>query len=94
MTVDTWTIIGTGITIALLFTGLIAWPRSDMKEGLRALDADIKRELRHLSERLLAVERDVGRVQREVALVRAQLSLVLPALAQRHTPPAIDTGAD
>ena len=94
MTVDTWTIIGTGIASAVLFTGLIAWLRSDMKEGLRGLEADIKGELRGLSERLRSVERDVARVQSEVAFLRGQLSLVLPALAQPHTPPTPDAGAD
>ena len=94
MTVDTRTIIGTGIAIAVLFTGLIAWLRSDMKDRLRALDADIKRELRPLSERLRAVERDVVHVQSEVAFLRGQLSLVLPALVQPHNPPAAEPGAD
>ena len=94
MTVDTWTIIGTGIAIAVLFTGLIAWLRSDMKEGLRGIEADIPGELRDLSERLRAGQRDIARVQSEVAFLRGQLSLVLPALVQPHNPPAAEPGAD
>lgn len=83
MTPDTWTIIGTGLAIAVLLIGLIAWVRSDMKQGFR-----------QLSDRLGAVERDVARVENEVSFMRGQLSLVLPALAQAHIPSPPDPGAD
>lgn len=51
MTADTWTIIGTGVALAVLITVLFAWLRSDMKEGLRMLE-----------ERLRAVEHEQARI--------------------------------
>lgn len=90
MTVDSWTIIATGVAIAVLLIGLITWVRSDMK----ALETDMKERFRQIGDRLGAVERGVAHVQTEVAFMRGQLSLVLPALAQPHIPPASDAGAD
>jgi hypothetical protein len=51
MTADAWTIIATGVALAVLITYLFAWLRSDMKEGHRALE-----------ERLRAVEHEQARV--------------------------------
>lgn len=51
MTLDAWTIIGTGVALAVLITYLSTWLRSDMKEGHRTLE-----------ERLRAVEREQARV--------------------------------
>jgi hypothetical protein len=86
MTPDTWTIIGTGLAIAVLLIGLVAWVRSDMK----ALEIGMKEGFRQLGDRLGAVERDVARLENEVSFVRGLLSLALPALAQPHTPPPAD----
>ena len=97
MTVEAWTLVGTGVGLALLLVGLFAWLRSDMQElktDMKSLESDMKTGLRLLGERLGAVERDVGRVENEVAFMRGQLSLVLPALAQPRTPPAPEPGAD
>lgn len=90
MTVDTWALIGTGTAIAVLLIGLVAWLRSDMK----ALEADMKEGFKQLGDRLGAVDRDVGRVENEVAFVRGQLSLILPALAQAKGLPTSEPGAD
>lgn len=57
MTPDMWTIIGTGIALAVLIFRLVAWVRSDMK----ALATDMKEGFRQLGERLLAVEEEQAR---------------------------------
>ena len=81
MAAESWILIGAALTLAALNIGLFSWLRGDMKAGLRQLD-----------ERLGAVERDVGRVENEVAFMRGQLSLALPALAQPRPPPAPEPG--
>jgi len=50
MSSEAWTIIGTGVALAALNLGLIAWLRSDMKRGHIGLE-----------DRILAVEKEQAR---------------------------------
>ena len=61
MTVEAWTIIGTGIALATLNVGLFQWLRMDVagvKDRLGTLERDMKSELGKLGERLRAVEKE------------------------------------
>ena len=64
----------TTITVALalagLQIGLFAWLKADIGA---------------LSDRMVAVERDVARVESDVAYIRGQLSQALPAPTQSKT---------
>ena len=50
MSIEAWTIIGTGVALAALNLGLTAWLRSDMKHGHIRLE-----------DRILAVEKEQAR---------------------------------
>ncbi len=64
MSPDALTIIGTGIALAALNVGLIAWLRTDvraLRADVRADVADLKRGQTRLEDRLVAVEREQAR---------------------------------
>ena len=64
MTAEAWTIIGTGTAIAVMFIGLIAWLRTDMKDRLSHLEAGQSRledGQQRIESRLLAVENQQAR---------------------------------
>ena len=64
MTIEAWTVIGTGIALAALNVGLFQWLRTDVagvKDRLGTLESDMKGELAKLSERLGAVEKEQAR---------------------------------
>ena len=65
------TTITAALALAGLQIGLFAWLKTDIAA---------------LADRIVTVGRDVARVESEVAFVRGQLSLALPALAQSKTP--------
>ena len=64
----------TTITAALAFAGL--------QIGLFAW---LKADIRALADRMGVVEREVARVEREVAFMRGQFSLAFPATTQSKT---------
>ena len=61
------TTITAALALAGLQIGLFAWLKADI--GV-------------LADRMVTVERDVARVESEVAFIRGQLSLAIPALPQ------------
>ena len=64
------TTITAALALAGLQIGLFAWLKADISA---------------LSDRLVTVERDVARVESEVAYIRGQLSQALPAPTQSKT---------
>ena len=56
MTIDAWTVIGTGLTLAALNIGLFRWLHGDM--------AGMKEDIRKLGERLGAAEKEQARTSR------------------------------
>ena len=50
MSIEAWTVIGTGVALAVLNLGLITWLPSDMKHGHTRLE-----------DRILAVEKEQAR---------------------------------
>ena len=65
------TIITAALALAGLQIGLFAW---------------LKADIRALGDRMVTVEREVARVEREVAFIRGQFSLAFPAVTQSKTP--------
>ena len=68
MSPEAFTIIGTGIALAALNVGLIAWLRSDMrrietdfKAGQNRIGADFKAGQNRVEDRLVAVEKEQAR---------------------------------
>ena len=53
VTIEAWTIIGTGLTLAALNIALFKWLHGDL--------ADMKKEIKQLGERLLSVEKEQAR---------------------------------
>ena len=66
-------VIATGTVIVTVQLGLFAW----LKAGIGSLADRTKADVGVLTER-------VSRVERELAFVRSQLSLVLPSLAEAN----------
>ena len=71
------TTITAALALAGLQIGLFAWLKADIGA---------------LADRMVAVERDVARVESEVAFIRGQLSLAIPALPQSRTVVESDSG--
>ena len=65
------TIITAALALAGLQIGLFAW---------------LKADIRALGDRMTTVEREVARVEREVAFMRGQFSLAFPAVTQSKPP--------
>ena len=61
------TIITAALALAGLQIGLFAWLKADIGA---------------LGDRMVTVEREVDRIEREFAFIRGQFSLVLPAVTQ------------
>lgn len=57
MSLEALTIIGTGIALAALNVGLIAWLRADVRSDV----ADLKQGQARLEDRLLAVDKEQAR---------------------------------
>ena len=64
------TIITAAVALAGLQIGLFAWLKADIGA---------------LASRMVVVEREVGRVEREVAFMRGQFSLAFPAVKKSKT---------
>ena len=64
------TIITAAVALAGLQIGLFAWLKADIAA---------------LADRMVIVEREVARVEREVAFMRGQFSLAFPAVTQPKT---------
>ena len=64
------TTITAALALASLQIGLFAWLKADIGA---------------LAERMVSVEREVARVEREVAFMRGQFSLAFPAATQSKT---------
>ena len=69
------TTITAALALASLQIGLFAWLKADIGA---------------LAERMVSVEREVARVEREVAFMRGQFSLAFPAVAHPKTSGASD----
>ena len=61
MTAEARTIIGIGTAIAVMFIGLIAWLRTDMKDRFARLEARFEDGQQRIETRLLAVENQQAR---------------------------------
>ena len=71
------TTITAALALAGLQIGLFAWLKTDIGA---------------LTDRMVAVERGVARVESEVAFIRGQLSLAIPAPPQSRTAVENDSG--
>ena len=85
MTADTFTIIGTGIALAILMVGLFAWLRTDIREHVGRLDGRITtldERMAKLDERMTKLDERMTRLEIELRERMAKLEGLLEGLRE------------